>query len=97
MKPHTNLNVILWHSSCISIMYVFETILTGAKMLTLVELDDLLRFNELMTIQELRKKDRIDAKRLIELQYHRSVIKDCIIERLSAIVEDDQIDTTKVA
>lgn len=52
-------------------------------MLTLVQLQRLMRLNDLLTIKELRRKDKSNFKRLLELNLHRSMIKDCIIEVMS--------------
>ena len=53
-------------------------------MLTLIELNDLLKLNENLTYIEITRKNRqTDLKRLIELNLHRSILKDCIIELLT--------------
>lgn len=57
-------------------------------MLTLTELNKAMKLNELLTIKELRRKDKSNLKRLLELNLHRTLLKDCIIERLSTIVEE---------
>jgi hypothetical protein len=65
-------------------------------MLTLIELDKLLRLNEQLQIIELRNKTNTSLKRLLELQLHRQLVKDCIIDRLSTIVELKAVTVTKL-
>lgn len=50
-------------------------------MLTLDQLQRLLKLNELLTVRALRA--RASTTRLHELSVHRTVIKDCIIELLT--------------
>jgi len=50
-------------------------------MLSLKELSQLLRLNKALLALELNK-DLVNFKRVLELQYHRSVLKDCIIDQL---------------
>jgi hypothetical protein len=65
-------------------------------MLSLLELQKLLSYNEALLQKETSKQNCTDMKRLLELQYHRSVIKDCIIEILSQELAN-QNNTKKVA
>lgn len=68
-------------------------------MLTLKDYYRLLAENETLTWAELQddpKRRRSDMKRLLELQLHRTVIKDCIIELLEKQIAS-QYETRKVA
>ncbi len=56
--------------------------IVGGHMLTLQELKDLLIYNEQLTVLEMRSKRFDSTQRLFELQLHRSIIKDTIIELL---------------
>jgi hypothetical protein len=51
-------------------------------MLTLVQLEDLLRLNEELTLEALCSDDFGAFKRLCELQLHRSIVKDMLLELL---------------
>jgi hypothetical protein len=51
-------------------------------MLTLIELDKLLKYNESLTAKELARGPNASLKILGQLSVHRSTIKDCIIELL---------------
>lgn len=59
-------------------------------MLTLIELNKLLDQNEKLLVRAMRDKSHNGTKRLFELSYHRTVIKDCIIERLLYIMSQDE-------
>ena len=49
-------------------------------MLNLKQLQELLRENDRLQRLEMARIGGANTKRLIELQFHRSMIKDCIIE-----------------
>jgi hypothetical protein len=61
-------------------------------MLTLYELNQLLKENELLTVQAMRDQSPENAKRLFELTLHRSVIKDTIIEVYEHLTHDYKAD-----
>jgi len=64
-------------------------------MLTLEELYDQLKSNEYLMAMECQRNTH-ETKRLLELQYHRSIIKDCIIELLVAQIKSAEARKLKV-
>lgn len=51
--------------------------------MTLNKLFKVLELNEKLTLEQLRLGDKASGVRLSELNLHRALIKDCIIEKLS--------------
>lgn len=54
-------------------------------MLSVDQINRLLRINELLTIRAMRERD---LRRLLDLQIHRALLKDCLIEQLTKRLQD---------